>query len=91
MLCGTVPFKAQSMHELHEIIVNGDFDYPSSLKESLSEESRDLINRMLVVNPRERISISEILKHPWIELFDSILIDQEYQIDGDITLHSFDA
>jgi hypothetical protein len=46
---------------------------------------------MLVVNPRERISISEILKHPWIELFDSILIDQEYQIDGDITLHSFDA
>ena len=66
MVCGTVPFKAQSMHELHEIIVNGRFDYPSSLKSSLSLEVRDLINRMLVVNPKERISISEILKHPWI-------------------------
>lgn len=47
---------------------------------------------MLIVNPKERISISEILKHPWIQLFDSILDDnQEYQMDGDITLHSFDA
>lgn len=41
---------------------------------------------MLVVNPKERISISEILKHAWIKLFDSILLDQEYQVEGDITL-----
>lgn len=62
----------------------------------ISNEARDLIERMLVVNPKDRISISEILKHPWIQLFDSILDenpDQYLQMDGggDITLHSFDA
>lgn len=46
---------------------------------------------MLVVNPRDRISISEILKHPWIQLYDSILPDdKEYPGGVDITLHSFD-
>jgi serine/threonine protein kinase KIN1/2 len=64
ILCGTVPFKAQSMHELHELIINGRFDYPHQAQ--ISNEARDLIERMLVVNPKDRISISEILKHPWI-------------------------
>jgi hypothetical protein len=53
---------------------------------------------MLIVNPGERISISEILKHPWIQLYNCILDDQDYlggsSITGadapDITLHSFD-
>jgi serine/threonine protein kinase len=92
MICGTVPFKAQSMHELHDLIINGRFDFPTSISSQLSGEVKDLVCRMLIVNPKERISISEILKHPWIQLFDSILDDnQEYQMDGDITLHSFDA
>jgi serine/threonine protein kinase len=92
MICGTVPFKAQSMHELHDLIINGRFDFPNSISSQLSCEVKDLVCRMLIVNPKERISISEILKHPWIQLFDSILDDnQEYQMDGDITLHSFDA
>jgi serine/threonine protein kinase len=73
MLCGTVPFKAQSMHELHHIIQSGSFEYPYNLVHVLSLEARDLINRMLIVNPKERISISEILKHPWIQLYDCIL------------------
>ena len=54
------------MHELHELIVNGTFDYPPQIVNILTSESKDLINRMLVVNPRDRISISEILKHPWM-------------------------
>lgn len=61
------------MHELHELIVNGKFEFPSSLQNSLSSESRDLVNRMLIVNPKDRISISEILKHPWMIQFNSIL------------------
>jgi serine/threonine protein kinase len=63
----------------------------TSLNIPLSHELKDLIGRMLVVNPLERISISEILKHPWIQHYDTILEDQDYLINGgDITLHSFD-
>jgi serine/threonine protein kinase len=54
------------MHELHDMIINGRFDFPASLQSQLSFEVKDLISRMLIVNPLDRISISEILKHPWI-------------------------
>ena len=62
----------------------------------LSPEVRDLINRVLIVSPRDRISISEILKHPWIQHYDCILDEQDYNLNDntgapDITLHSFDA
>lgn len=40
--------------------------YPSYVEELLSIESKDLINRMLVINPKDRISIPEILSHPWM-------------------------
>jgi len=31
----------------------------------LSDEACDLLQRMLTVNPEERITIEEILQHPW--------------------------
>lgn len=67
MLCGTVPFKAQNMQDLHKIINSGTFDFPRQVENILSEESKDLIKRLLRVEPTERISIPEILSHPWIK------------------------
>jgi len=54
MLCGTVPFKAQNMHDLHQIITSGSFSYPSYVEGMLSTESIDLINRMLKVNVKRK-------------------------------------
>lgn len=31
----------------------------------MSDHAKDLIGRMLQVNPSDRISIPELLKHPW--------------------------
>jgi serine/threonine protein kinase len=33
MLCGTVPFKAPNMPELHKLILKGDFVYPVPLSD----------------------------------------------------------
>lgn len=32
----------------------------------ISENAKDMVKRMLIVNPLDRITISEIKKHPWI-------------------------
>ena len=32
-----------------------------------SQESKDLINRMLTYNAKERITAKEALKHPWFK------------------------
>lgn len=39
--------------------------YPSP--NHLSESARDLISRILVVDPIKRISIPEIRRHPWFQ------------------------
>ncbi len=33
MLCGTVPFKAQNLEDLHKLILKGDFTFPVELSE----------------------------------------------------------
>jgi serine/threonine protein kinase len=63
MVCGTVPFKAQTMPELNKIILRGSFKLP----ETLSLPVRDLIKRMLNLIPQNRITIPEILSHPWLK------------------------
>lgn len=32
----------------------------------ISEDAKDLITKMLTVDPEKRIKIDEIIKHPWI-------------------------
>jgi serine/threonine protein kinase len=62
MLYGAVPFKASSMNELPAIIMKGQY----TLKDEISEEAKSLITAILEVDPEKRISLNEILKHPWL-------------------------
>jgi len=66
MLCGTVPFKASNMKELHKMIIKGKYN----LKEEISPEAKHLLRSMLETDPSKRISIKKILEHPWIQSVD---------------------
>jgi 5'-AMP-activated protein kinase catalytic alpha subunit len=61
LLCGTLPFDDESIPNLFKKIKSGMYSLPSHL----SQSSRDLILRMLVVDPMKRISIQEVRQHPW--------------------------
>jgi len=63
MLCGTVPFKANNMNDLHKLIKNGKFTFPVKI----SMEAKSLIERLIITNPSDRISIPEILNHQWLK------------------------
>ncbi|KAK9772924.1 putative non-specific serine/threonine protein kinase [Seiridium cardinale] len=62
LVCGKVPFDDQSMPALHAKIKKGVVDYPSWL----STECRHLLSRMLVVEPKSRATMHEVLNHPWM-------------------------
>ena len=62
LVCGHVPFEAMTLDELLMQIVRSDYSIPSKL----TKEVRDLIKRMLESDPDKRISIAEILSHPWL-------------------------
>ena len=63
MLTANVPFKAKNMEELLEVIRTKRVAFPVKL----SETAMDLIKSLLKLNPRERLSIPEILSHPWMQ------------------------
>ncbi|KAB8338986.1 hypothetical protein FH972_021925 [Carpinus fangiana] len=62
LVCGKVPFDDQSMPQLHAKIKKGLVEYPPWL----SAECKHIISRMLVTNPAQRASLSEIMNHPWM-------------------------
>ncbi|KAF2691011.1 serine/threonine protein kinase-like protein Kin1 [Lentithecium fluviatile CBS 122367] len=62
LVCGKVPFDDQSMPQLHAKIKKGHVDYPPWL----STECRNLIHRMLQTDPSQRITLGEIMTHPWL-------------------------
>ena len=61
LLCGSLPFDDESIPNLFKKIKSGMYSLPSHL----SQLARDLIPRMLVVDPMKRITIGEIRQHQW--------------------------
>ena len=66
MLCGSFPFDDDSEQILYSKIIKGVFEFPSDI--ILSDEAKNLVNKILVVNPRNRANISEIKKDPWFNI-----------------------
>jgi len=48
--------------------IKGKFDYPSPEWDTIAPEAKDLVNKMLKVDPSKRITADQALKHPWIFL-----------------------
>lgn len=70
LLCGRPPFNSKSNREVLEKTARGQFTLTGAEWDDISPEAKDLVAKMLVVNPEERISTSDILAHPWIKQLD---------------------
>ncbi|KAL6766866.1 SNRK1A [Auxenochlorella protothecoides x Auxenochlorella symbiontica] len=64
LLCGSLPFDDENIPNLFKKIKGGIYTLPSHL----SPGARDLIPRMLLVEPLKRITIPEIRQHPWFSV-----------------------
>ena len=63
MLCGRLPFDDDHIPSLFKKIESGQFH----LSSSLSTDARRLLQRMLVVDPVKRITVTEIRALPWFQ------------------------
>ena len=73
LLSGITPFYGRSPEETKKLILNakpkfaGNVIYPlEPAWKRISPEAKDLINRSLEHSPKNRITASEALSHPWI-------------------------
>ena len=49
-------------------IKKGEFSFAYAAWKGKSEEVKDLISKMLTVNPYKRITIEKIFEHPWMKV-----------------------
>ncbi|ORX55822.1 Pkinase-domain-containing protein [Hesseltinella vesiculosa] len=66
LLSGHLPFDDESMPRLLEKIKLGRY---RPIPSSVSAEAKDLVRKMLVVDPSKRIKMNQLLCHPWLSSF----------------------
>ncbi|KAJ6892676.1 calcium-dependent protein kinase 1-like [Populus alba x Populus x berolinensis] len=67
LLSGVPPFWAENEEGIFEQVLHGDLDFSSDPWPSISESAKDLVRRMLVRDPRRRLTAHEVLCHPWVQ------------------------
>lgn len=61
-LVGTPPFEAAGHTETYKRILRVSYEFP----EYVSEGARDLIRKLLVRDPQQRMALDKVKDHPWI-------------------------
>ncbi|XP_022928087.1 CDPK-related kinase 5-like isoform X1 [Cucurbita moschata] len=67
LLCGSRPFWARTESGIFKAVLKADPIFDESPWPSLSSEARDFVKRLLVKDPRKRMSAAQALSHPWIK------------------------
>ncbi|CAM8989304.1 unnamed protein product [Rhodiola kirilowii] len=68
LLCGVPPFWAETEEDIFEEILHGSIDFSLDPWPCISDSAKDLVKKMLVRDPRKRISASEALCHHWVQI-----------------------
>ncbi|XP_057974157.1 serine/threonine-protein kinase PEPKR2 [Malania oleifera] len=66
LLVGVLPFQGDSLEALFEAIKNVKLDFHTGKWNGISKPARNLIERMLTRDVSVRITVDEVLVHPWI-------------------------
>ena len=84
---GSFPFdRASYSDEKYRFIVKKNYkrywEYFNFV--DISEEFKDLINKLICVNPAQRLGLNEILEHPWVRKYNRNNCENEMDIDKDV-------
>lgn len=94
LLFGRIPFSAPNLYKLFQVVQSEPVRYPEDVP--ISDALRDLLQRMLVKNPRERIGLAELMRHPWVTManhfplkpYRELRPGESQELHGDMT-HTF--
>ncbi|XP_047341256.1 calcium-dependent protein kinase 1-like [Impatiens glandulifera] len=68
LLSGVPPFWAENEQGIFDEVLHGDLDFSTDPWPSISEDAKDLVKKMLVRDPKRRLTAHEVLCHPWVQI-----------------------
>jgi len=66
LLCGFPPFYGNSDQEIFEKILKAEYDFPAPDWDVISDDAKNFIRQILVLDPHKRPTSAEALQHPWM-------------------------
>ena len=91
ILGGIVPFGGSTLAEIFRKVALGEFKFgPPEVWDMVTPEARDLIKRLLQLNPTERLSAEQALESQWFRMDDRLLARRDLTRVRK-SLKSFDA
>ena len=82
---GKVPFQGNNIDVLKYNIRNMKISWPSDI----DREAKDLISKILKYNPNDRLTVEEILRHPFIENYFPDVINELIIPNNDLKYKTF--
>ncbi|XP_043723908.1 calcium-dependent protein kinase 20-like [Telopea speciosissima] len=68
LLSGVPPFWDETEQGIFEQVLKGELDFVSDPWPSISDSAKDLVRKMLVRDPKKRLTAHEVLCHPWVQV-----------------------
>lgn len=66
LLCGYPPFTHENHNVLFKMIKKAQYEFDSPYWDHVSDDAKDFIQRMLVVDPQQRWTATQLMNHTWI-------------------------
>ncbi|XP_077213238.1 CDPK-related kinase 5-like [Tasmannia lanceolata] len=74
LLCGSRPFWARTESGIFRAVLKADPSFDEPPWPSLSPEAKDFVKRLLIKDPRKRMTAAQALSHPWIRNYNDIKV-----------------
>ncbi|XP_058088700.1 CDPK-related kinase 5-like isoform X2 [Magnolia sinica] len=74
LLCGSRPFWARSESGIFRAVLKADPSFDEPPWPSLSSEAKDFVKRLLIKDPRKRMTAAQALGHPWIRNYNDVKV-----------------
>jgi len=80
LLAGYLPFDDEDDEVVFDLTRDGKFEFRPEFWNSVSKSAKDLVTKMLIVNPNKRISASRALQSHWIEHGDEAFEERQLNV-----------
>eukprot|EP00968_Pinguiococcus_pyrenoidosus_P017557 scaffold1748_cov258-Pinguiococcus_pyrenoidosus.AAC.9 len=73
MLGGYMPFYDRSARDLVRKVLSAEYEFHPDYFGHVSDEAKDFVSKLLVIDPEERLTAEQALQHPWLIQEKSVL------------------